>query len=113
MLKLALGVKVSVSLLFAELGSEVPGGGITLAVLISNPVASGATVPVTVNTTVSFGSTVTRALILPVPLAGVGHKELLPVVVQLQVTPVSWSGRLSVTVAFVAVLGPAFVTVMV
>jgi hypothetical protein len=67
-------------------------------------------VAVTVNVAVPPESSVTLALMLPLPLAG----QLDPALaLQVHVAPVSAAGKLSVTVAPVAVDGPAFDATMV
>src|SRR5690242_20241973 len=106
----ACGVMVSASVLFAELGSDAPDGGVTLAVLTSRPVAVADTVPVAVNVTDPPTGTLTLALMLPAPEGSVQTPPPAPM--QVQVTPVSAAGKLSITVAPIASLGPAFVTVI-
>src|SRR5436190_6610481 len=99
------------SVAIVELRLSYPSGGATLAELTRSPVAAGATVPVAVKTTLAPTGTDTGTLILPVPPAG-QVPLLMPA--QVQVTPVNAAGKVSVTVAPIASLGPsALVTVMV
>src|SRR5262249_34758166 len=107
----ACGVSVSESVLLAELGSDAPGPGVTVAVLTSTPTASDATVAVTVNVTVAATGTFTVALMLPVP-DGVPQAPP-PAPAHVQVALESAAGRVSITVAPIALLGPALVTVIV
>ena len=84
-------------------GSFTPTGAAIVAVLeiVPEPLA----VAVTVKVAVPPESSVTLALMLPLPLAG----QLDPALaMQVQVALVSAAGKLSVTVAPVAVDGPAF-----
>ena len=100
----AVGVNVSVSVaeLFAGVGSVVPEGGVTVAVLTRVPVAAALTVPVTVNVTEPPTGRFTEALMLPVPLAG--HvPPALPA--HVHVTPLSDAGIVSATVAAVTADG--------
>ena len=84
-------------------GSLIPTGAAIVAVLemVPDPLA----VAVTVNVAVPPESSVTLALMFPLPLAGQVEPALA---VQVQVALVSDAGKLSVTVAAVAVDGPAF-----
>src|SRR5438046_2359577 len=108
-------VSVSVALLLAVLGSVVPDGAVTVAVLLRKPLAEDTTVPVTVKTTelpapAAMVTVAARLLSEPVaPLLTVA----LPLVLDVQVTPVRAAGMVSATVAPTASLGPALVTVMV
>ena len=105
MLRSAVGVMTvfaSVAELFPA-GSFTPTGAVIVAVLeiVPDPLA----VAVTVNVAVPPESSVTLALMFPLPLAG----QLDPALAeQVQVAPLSAAGKLSVTVAPVAVDGPAF-----
>lgn len=108
-LKSACGTRVLLSALLFELGSEVPAGGVTVALFTKLPVALATIVPVAKNVSVPPFKTLTVALILPVPDAGQLEPELA---VQVQVTPVMVAGKLSSTFAPVAALGPALVTVI-
>ena len=108
-LKSACGVKVLLSALLFEVGSEVPAGGVTVAELTKLPVALARIVPVAKNVSVPPLSTSTFVLILPVPDAG----QLEPLLaVHVQVIPVIFAGKLSTTFAPTAALGPALVTVI-
>jgi hypothetical protein len=103
----ATGVSVLLSPLFALLGSDVPTGGVTVAVLTRLPVALAITVPVAVKVIVPPLATLTVALMSPVPEAG----QLEPALaLQVHVTPVIVAGKLSITFAPFASLGPAFET---
>jgi len=99
-------VVVSVAELLPGVGSVEPPGRATVAVLDSGVViVVEATVADTVNVTEPPDSTLTDAEMLPDPEAG----QLEPAVAaQVQVTPVSAAGMLSVTVAPVIAEGPAF-----
>ena len=90
----ACGVNVSESVLLAELGSDAPGGGVTVAVFTRTPTAAGETVPVAVKVTVPPTGTVTVSLMEPLPL---GLQTPPPVPTHVQVTPVSAAGNVSVT----------------
>jgi hypothetical protein len=98
-------VSVSVAVLLAVLGSVTPPGAATEAVLVKEPVAAGLIVPVAVKVTLPPEGSVTAWLMLPLPLA----VHVPPAVPRhVQVTPVRAVGNVSVTVAPVAVLGPAY-----
>src|SRR5438270_865878 len=108
-------VSVSVALLLLRLGSVVPDGAVTVAVLLRKPVAEDGVVPVTVKTAAlpAPAATLTVALrLLPEPLAPL-LTEALPVVLDVHVTPVRIDGMVSATVAPTASKGPLLVTVMV
>src|SRR3954453_16925065 len=97
------GVSVSVSVaeLLAGVGSVTDAGADTVAVFARVPVADTETVPVTVKVVLPPGVSVTVALMLPLPDAD-GHVE--PAVAEhVHVTPVTGAGRVSATVAPVAV----------
>lgn len=97
-------------MLFAGFESTTLGGELTVAVLASEPVAPASTAAVTVYVNVPPKSTVTESLMLPEPLA----LQLEPTdAEQVQVTPVKTAGKMSVTVAPIASLGPLLVTVIV
>src|SRR5437764_216425 len=109
------GVSVSVELLLPGLLSVVPGGAATVAVLTRSPVADDLAVPLTVKTTelpAPAAMLTVAARLLPEPVAP-AVTEALPVVLELQVTPVSPAGMLSAMVAPTALLGPVLVTVIV
>src|SRR5437667_311424 len=108
-------VSVSVELLLLWLLSLVPCGAVTVAVLTRSAVAAGLAVPVTVKTTelpAPAAMLTVAARLFPEPVAPV-LTEALPLVVEVQVTPVRVAGMVSVTLASVALLGPLLVTVMV
>src|SRR5215510_16183190 len=101
---------MSEALLLAELGSVVPPGAATVAVLVMGPAARVEAVVVAVKVAFPPISTVTGVLMLPVPLAG---QEEPAEAVQVQETLVRSAGKVSVTMAPVAVSGPALDTTMV
>src|SRR5262249_5519359 len=110
-----LGVSVSVDVLFPGVGSVVPTGGVTVAVLTRLPVSEARLVPVTVNTTElpapdAMSTVAARLLPLPAPPL---VKLAVPVVADVQATLVSPAGSVSATVAPVTLLGPLLVTVIV
>ncbi len=107
----ACGVSAAVAvLLLLPAGSFTPTGAVTVAVLVSEPVAVAAMVPVAVNVAVPPLSRSTVVLMSPAPSAA----QLEPALaLQVQVTALSVAGNRSLTVAAVTALGPAFDTVMV
>src|SRR3989442_1063814 len=104
--RFACGVRVSVSVaaLLAGLGSVTPPGAVTVAVLLSLPVADALIVPVRVWVTVAPPGRLTVSLMLPDPL---GPHVPPPAPRQVQVTPVIAAGTESATVAPVTEVGPA------
>src|SRR5437899_1462710 len=89
-------VSVSVALLLLVLGSVVPDGAVTVAVLTRLPVAEDRAVPVTVKTTElpDPAAMLTVALrLLPEPLPPL-VTEAVPVVLEVHVTPVRFAGTL-------------------
>ena len=109
----ALGIRssVSVDVLLAGVGSVEPRGTATVAVSDSVGNADGAMVPVAVNTAEVPLATSTMVSIEPLPEA-VAQAAPAPGT-QLQVTPVSVLGKVSLTVTFLTLLDPGLVTVMV
>src|SRR5919198_1251548 len=100
-------VLLSVALLLPG-GSLVPAGAVTDAVFVIVPVP--VTVAVAVNVAVPPLRRFTLAFRLPLPDAG----QLDPAdAAQVQVTPFTCAGKLSVTVAPVTALGPALLTTIV
>src|SRR5437867_2624498 len=92
-------VAVTVELLLFVCGSLVPAGAATVAVLTRSPVADACTVPVTVKTTVlpaPVGMLTVAASVLPEPLPPL-VTEAVPVVLEVQLTPVRFVGMLSDT----------------
>src|SRR5438128_1451742 len=94
-------VSVSVALLLLLLGSVVPAGPATVAVLLRLPVADDSAVPLTVKTTelpapAAMLTVVLR--LLPEPLPPLAT-EAVPVAVDVHATPVRVAGMLSATVA--------------
>src|SRR5437899_2388753 len=108
-------VSVSLAVLLAVLGSVVPEGAVTVAVLLRKPLAVDTTVPVTVKVTelaAPAGGLTVAVRWLPEPLAPL-LTEPAPVVLDVHVSPIMSPGKLSDTVAPTALLGPLLVTVMV
>src|SRR5438552_1311540 len=108
-------LSVSVALLLPETGSVVPTGTVTVAVLTRLPVVEDWAVPVTVKTTalpVPAAMLTVAARLLPEPLPPL-LTEAVPVVEEVQVTPVRVFGMMSATLAPTTLLGPLLVTVMV
>src|SRR5215472_14439186 len=87
---------VSVALLLPDTGSVTPGGGATVAVLVSCPVVAAGTIPVTVNVAWVPTGTVTKASMLPLP-AAVPHAAPAPLAVQVQPKLASGAGSTSCT----------------
>ena len=104
-------VSVSVDVLFAGVVSGYPVGGVTVAVLVSEPVAVESTVPVTVKTALPPGLTVTAVEMLPEPDAAPQAEPALAAHVQVGLATAT--GIVSATVALTAVEGPALETVIV
>src|ERR687887_1019937 len=111
MLRSAAGVitvLLSVALLLPA-GSFVPAGAVTVAVFVIG-LAPPMTVAVAVKVAVPPDSRLTEADRLPEPLAG----QLEPAdATQVQVTPETSGGKLSVTVAPTTPLGPALLATIV
>src|SRR5262245_14649616 len=111
MTRSARGVSVSASVLLAELGSEAPAPGATVAVLTRTPTASGATAADAVKVAVAPRGRLMVSLMEPLPA---GALQLPPSdAAHVHVTPVSAAGKTSVTVAPIASLGPLLVTTIV
>src|SRR5258708_7271431 len=98
-------VSVSVGVCFAGVGSPTPNGVATVAVLLSVPVAEGLIVPASVYVPDPPTGRLTPWLMPPAPLA---VHVAPPAATHVQVTPVIVPGTVSVTVAGLAGLGPAF-----
>jgi len=96
-------VSVSVAVLLAGVGSVVPPGRATLAVLASVPVAVAEMMPVSANVAVPPASNETVALIAPEPDAG--HDDPADAA-HVHVAPVIVAGTVSVTVPPVTTDGP-------
>src|SRR5438552_3414375 len=110
-----LGVSVSVEVLLPGVGSVVPTGVVTVAVLTRLVVSEASVVPVTVKTTelpTPEAMLIVAARLLPLPVAPL-VTEADPVVDEVQVTLVKPAGNVSATVAPVTLLGPLLVTVTV
>ena len=106
MARLALGDSVSVSdaLLLPGVGSVTPAGAVTVAVLLSEPVAPAAIVQLAVYVTLPPLGRLTKLLMLPEPDAV--HVPLpAPTHVHEQVKD---AGNVSATVEPGALLGPGF-----
>src|SRR5437660_1045644 len=103
-------VSVSVVALLAGSGSVAPAGAATVAKLVSEPVADGSIWPTAVKVAVPPGSKVTKGWVLATPLAAptLGTAEAMAV----QLTEVMAAGKMSVTGAATAVLGPLLLTTM-
>src|SRR5262245_46742319 len=111
----AWGVRLSTSVaeLLAGLGSVVPAGGVTVAVLARVPVANGATWTVKPKVTLALAGRSTVVARAPTPLVAPETlpPPLLPVAAQVpEVTP---AGRKSETAAPVTSSGPLLVTMIV
>src|SRR5260370_1190951 len=102
-------VSVSVAVLLPGVGSVVPAGAATLAVLLRLPVAEAEMFAVTVNVAVPPFARLTVVLMSPVPLV----TPQLAAGAHVQLALLMPAGSVSVTVAPVTALGPPFVTVMV
>jgi len=113
MMRSACGVRVSLSVaaLLADDGSVTPAPTDTDAVFDNDPVAPGPTTPPTTKVVVPPTGRLTVALMLPTPATA--GQVAPPVVVQLQVAPVSEVGNVSVIVEPGAADGPAFEATMV
>lgn len=99
----------SLALLLAAFGSETVPGGFTNAVLVMVPVLVEGIVPVAMKVTEPPARRLTGALMFPLPEAG--HEEP-GVAEQVQLTPVTCAGNVSVTVAPVTEFGPEFDALM-
>src|SRR5258708_6491446 len=110
-LRSACGVRVSVSVavLLPGVGSVVPAGAVTLAVLVRLPVAEAEMLAVTVNVAVPPFARLTVVLMSPVPLV----RPQLAAGAHVQVALLMPAGSVSVTVAPVTPSGPALLTTMV
>src|SRR5882762_8030319 len=108
----AFGVSVSLSVaeLFPGFVSVTPAGALTVAVLLSVPVARLEIVQVEVYVTLPPAGRLTVSLMLPANGPAVQVPPLAPTHVVLQV---SEAGKVSATVAPEALLGPALLAVMV
>src|SRR5215831_20146873 len=96
---------VSVAVLLPGTESVTPNGGVTVAVLVSDPMVLAGTVPVTANVAWVPAGSVTSASMLPVP-ALVPHAAAAPLGVQVQVKPDSGAGSASCTRALLTSDGP-------
>src|SRR5436305_1459017 len=105
-------VSVSVALLLARLGSGVPAGAATVAVLPRLAVAADAVVPVTVKTTelpAPAGMVTVALRLLPEPLP---LTEAPPVALAVHVTLVRAAGMVSATLFPLTLLGPALISAL-
>src|SRR6478735_4835299 len=105
-------VSVSVAVLSAGSGSVTPAGGVTVAVLVSDPVAEGPTRTVKVKVTLAPAGRSTVVARAPVPLVGPLTVPPPLLAVAAQVAPVTPAGSGSDTLAPVTALGPALLTTM-
>src|SRR5436305_833946 len=108
-------LSVSVALLLAVLESVVPAGAATVAVLTRLPVAEDRAVPVTVRAPAlpaPAAMLAVAARLLPEPLPPL-LTEAVPVVEEVQVTPLRVAVLMSATLAPTTSLGPLLVTVIV
>ena len=92
-------------------GSVTFAGGVTLALLTSNPVAVAETVPLSVKVTLPLRAMLISVSRSPAPVATLQLEPALAV--QVQVAPVIEAGSVSITRAPFAALGPAFLTMIV
>ena len=106
-------VSVSVALLLAGSGSVTPAGGLTVAVLLSVPVADGLTWTVKVKVTLALTGRSTVVARAPLPLAAPVTVPPPVLAVAAQVAAVTPAGRGSDTLAPVTALGPVLLTTMV
>src|SRR5512139_3414835 len=96
----------SASTLLPGFGSVTPPGIATDAEWTTEPLPEPAiTVALTVKVALAPAGRSTVRLMLPLPEAD--WQEPPPVAAQVQVTAVSWAGKVSVTVAPATALGPA------
>src|SRR6516225_8238982 len=105
----ATSVSVSGAELLPGVGSVTPAGAATVAVLVSVPVAAAEIVQLAVYVVLPPAGRLIVSLMLPLPEA-VQVPPPAPTQVQVQV---SEAGKVSATVAPVALLGPAFDAVIV
>ena len=101
-----------VTVLSTGVGSIVPGGVASVAVLLSDPLTARGTVPDSVNVTRAPTGRSTSWSMLPAPFA-VPHAAPAPVGTQVQVNDEIGAGRMSWSLAPVTLLGPALVATMV
>src|SRR6476646_3479532 len=108
----ALGVRVSVSvtLLSVGSGSVTPAGGLTVAVLLSEPVAEGLTRTVKVKVTLALAGRSTVVARAPVPLLGPVTTPPPLLAVAVQVAAMTPAGSGSDTLAPLTALGPWLLT---
>src|SRR6266536_6594825 len=104
---------VSVAPLLPSVGSLVPLGGVTVAVLTNCPVVPLGTVPLRLKVAVPPLTRLTVVAMLPVPLAAPHALGAVAEQVQVNPAPLSAAGNGSLTVAPVTSLGPLLVTAMV
>src|SRR5262245_27189700 len=105
----AVALSVSVAVLLPGLVSN-PSGGVTVTVLLIEPVADGLIRPTAVKVALPPGSRVTGVRMLPAPLAA---PTLDPAgATAVQGKGVMTDGNRSLTCALMAVLGPLLLTTM-
>src|SRR6266540_4114392 len=102
-----------VAVLLAGVGSFVPLGGVTVAVLTNCPVVPLGTVPLSVKMALPPLTRLTVVAMLPLPLAALQTLGAVALHVQVNPAPCSAAGSGSETTAPVTSLGPLLVTVIV
>src|SRR6266508_4528607 len=102
-----------VGVVLGVLGSVVPLGGVTVALLTNCPVVPLGTVPLRLKVAVPPLTRLTVVAMLPVPLAAPQLLGAVALHVQVNPAPCSAAGSGSETAAPVTSLGPLFVTTMV
>src|SRR6266540_4880137 len=102
-----------VAVLLARLGSVVPDGAVTVALLTNCPVVPLGTVPLRLKVAVPPLTRLTVVAMLPVPLAAPQLLGAVALHVQVNPAPLSAAGSGSETAAPVTSLGPLLVTTMV
>src|SRR6266545_4974459 len=102
-----------VAVLLARLGSVVPDGAVTVALLTNCPVVPLGTVPLSVKVALAPLTRLTVVAILPLPLETPQLLGDVVLHVQVKPAPLSAAGSGSLTAAPVTSLGPLLVTTMV
>src|SRR6266508_5879059 len=102
-----------VAVLLVSVGSFMPLGGVTVALLTNCPVVPLGTVPLRLKVAVPPLTRLTVVAMLPLPLAAPHAFGAVAVQVQVKPAPLSAAGSGSLTAAPVTSLGPLLVTTMV
>src|SRR6266496_456642 len=102
-----------VAVLLARLGSVVPDGAVTVALLTNCPVVPLGTVPLSVKMALPPLTRLTVVAMLPVPLAAPHAFGAVAEQVQVKPAPLRAAGNGSLTAAPVTSLGPLLVTTIV